>query len=156
MLLAKLKGDALESEYAMPEFETVTPAPAIADAGQAVVALVTSGGIVPSGNPDRIESASASRYGAYSLNGLDRLSAETHQSVHGGYDPSFANADPNRVLPLDAARILQREGRIGRLSDTYYATVGNATSVERARRFGAEIAAKLVNEGVQAVIFTST
>jgi glycine reductase len=156
MLLAKLNGEAFETEYAMPAFERVPPAPAIADAAQALVALVTSGGIVPKGNPDHIESASASKYGEYSLAGLDRLSADSHQSVHGGYDPTFANADPNRVLPLDEARSLEREGRIGKLFETYYATVGNATSVEQARRFGADIAAKLVNEGVQAVILTST
>ena len=156
MLLAKLEGSSYASEYAMPEFDRVPPAAPISDAREAVVALVTSGGIVPRGNPDRIESASASRFGAYSLAGLDRLSAETHQSVHGGYDPTFANADPNRVLPLDEARVLEREGRIGRLCDTYFATVGNATSVAQARRFGTEIAPLLVNEGVQAVILTST
>jgi betaine reductase len=156
MLLAKLEDRSFATEYPMPTFDRVDPAPALEDAGRAVVALVTSGGIVPRGNPDRIESASASRYGAYSLAGLDRLTPDTHQSVHGGYDPTHANADPNRVLPLDQARVLEREGRIGRLHDTYYATVGNATSVAQAKRFGAEIAPRLVNEGVQAVILTST
>ena len=156
MLMAKLAGDAFTTEYRMPEFDRVDPAPPVVDAGRATIALVTSGGIVPHGNPDRIESASASKYGAYPLAGLTQLTAESHQSVHGGYDPTFANADPNRVLPLDAARSLEREGRIGHLFDTYFATVGNATSVERARRFGADIAAQLVNEGVQAVILTST
>lgn len=156
MLLAKLAGAPFETEYSMPTFDRVAPAPAIASASTSTIALVTSGGIVPQGNPDRIEAANASRYGEYPLDGLDALSASTHQSVHGGYDPTYANDDPNRVLPLDAARALVRDGRIGRLHERYYATVGNATSVQRAKRYGAEIAAKLVNEGVQAVIFTST
>jgi glycine reductase len=156
MLLAKLKGIPYETEYVMPVFDRVPPAPAVADVSACRIALVTSGGIVPRGNPDHIESANASKFGAYSLEGLERLSSETHQSVHGGYDPTYANEDPNRVLPLDAVRILGREGRIGSLSETYYATVGNATSVARARRYGEEIAALLINEGVQAVIFTST
>ena len=123
---------------------------------EATVAVVTSGGIVPRGNPDHIEAASASRYGEYSIEGLDRLTPESHQSVHGGYDPTYANADPNRVMPLDVLRELEREGRIGRLHDRYFATVGNATPVERAVRFGEEIAAMLVNVGVHAVICTST
>ena len=156
MLLRKLSGEAPDTEYAMPVFSRVAPAPAVTDMSAATLALVTSGGIVPRGNPDRIESANASKYGAYSLQGLERLSAETHQSVHGGYDRTFANEDPNRVVPLDAVRALEREGRIGRLHDTYYATVGNATSVERAEKYGREIAAELVNVGVQAVILTST
>lgn len=156
MLLRKLGGEGFETEYTMPVFDRVTPAPAVKDISGATLALVTTGGIVPRGNPDRIPSASASRFGEYSLEGLDRLSAETHESVHGGYDPTYANADPNRVLPLDVVRALEREGRIGHLHETYCATVGNATSVENAKRFGEEIAAKLVNVGAQAVILTST
>ena len=156
MLLRKLRGESFETEYPMPAFSRVPPAPPAVDISTATVALVTTGGIVPRGNPDRIESANASKFGAYSLAGLDRLTAESHGSVHGGYDPSYANADPNRVLPLDTLRNLEREGRIGRLSETYFATVGNATSVERAEKFGQEIAGLLVNTGVQAVILTST
>jgi glycine reductase len=53
-------------------------------------------------------------------------------------------------------RELEKKGRIGSLHDTYFATVGNATSVSRAVRFGEEIAAMLVNVGVQAVVLTST
>ncbi len=156
MLLAKLSGRPFETEYPLPVFDRVPPAAAIGDPGAARVALVTSGGIVPRGNPDHIESASASRFGEYALDGLDALEPGTHQTAHGGYDPTFANADPNRVLPVDAARALEREGRIGRLHSRYYATVGNGTSVASARRFGTEIAARLVSDGVQAVILTST
>lgn len=156
VLLKKVQGVPFETEYAMPVFDRVSPAAPVDDCRLATIGLVTSGGIVPRGNPDRIPSASAGRFGAYSLEGLERLSPLTHQSVHGGYDPTHANADPNRVLPLDVLRELEREGRIGKLSPTYYATVGNATSVKDAARLGAEIAALLVNEGVQAVIFTST
>ncbi len=156
MLLRKVSGNDPATEYAMPVFDRVPPASPVADMSRATLALVTSGGVVPRGNPDRIESANASRYGEYSLAGLREASSETFQSVHGGYDPTYANEDPNRVLPLDVVRDLEREGRIGCLHETYYATVGNATSVERAVGFGAEIAAKLVNVGVQAVILTST
>jgi glycine reductase len=156
MLMRKLRGEEIGTEYPMPVFSRVPPAAPVADMGSATLALVTSGGIVPRGNPDRIESANASKYGEYSLEGLDRLSADSHQSVHGGYDTTYANEDPNRVLPLDVVRDLVREGRIGRLHETYFATVGNATSVKRAEAYGREIAAKLVNVGVQAVILTST
>ena len=40
---------------------------------KATIALVTSGGIVPKGNPDHIESSSASKYGKYDIEGFDRL-----------------------------------------------------------------------------------
>lgn len=156
MLLKKLLDEPFSTEYAMPVFDRVPPAPCVRDLSTAKLALVTSGGIVPRGNPDRIPSASAQRYGEYSLAGLNRLTAETHQTVHGGYDPTYANADPNRVLPLDVMRELEAESRIGELSSQYFATVGNATSVENAKRFGEEIAARLISDRVQAVILTST
>ena len=156
MLMRRVEGGEATTEYPMPEFDRVAPAPGIGDARRCTIALVTSGGIVPRGNPDQIEAANASRFGEYSLEGLEALSSRTHQSVHGGYDPTYANEDPNRVLPLDSARAFERSGRIGRLHPVYFATVGNATSVERAKRYGADIAVRLVNEGVQAVVFTST
>jgi glycine reductase len=156
MLLNKLDGAEIASEYPMPVFSRVPPAPPVHDMSKSTLALVTSGGIVPRGNPDRIESANASRFGSYPLTNLEALTAETHQSVHGGYDTTYANQDPNRVLPLDAIRALEREGRIGKVHATYYATVGNATSVKRAEAYGRDIAAQLVNVGAQAVILTST
>jgi len=67
-----------------------------------------------------------------------------------------ANADPNRLLPLDTARELERSGVIGRLHDEFLVTVGNGTSVATARRFGVEWAAELRKAGVQAAILTAT
>ena len=67
-----------------------------------------------------------------------------------------ANADPHRILPLDAARAFEREGRIGRLHSEYLVTTGNGTGVADAARFGAEWAAELHRAGVQAAVLTST
>ena len=140
----------------MPTFDRVAPAPPIEDIRLTRLALVTSGGIVPRGNPDKIEAANAQRFGTYSLQGLQTLTSQTHQTAHGGYDPTFANEDPNRVLPLDVVRDLEAEGAIGSLHEYFYATVGNATSVASAKMFGESIATKLLADGVQAVILTST
>lgn len=156
MLLTRLKGESFQSEYLMPVFDRVTPAPPIKAMHEARLALVTSGGIVPRGNPDKIEAANAQRFGSYSIKNLQAFSSRTHQTAHGGYDPTFANENPNRVLPLDVVRELEAEGVIGSLHDYYYATVGNATSVENARKYGQRIAKLLLADGVQAVILTST
>ncbi|OPY88830.1 MAG: Glycine reductase complex component B subunit gamma [Syntrophus sp. PtaU1.Bin208] len=156
MLLRKLKGAPFATEYPLPVFDRVSPLPPVEKVSEITLALVTSGGIVPRGNPDRIEASSATRYGKYSIGALSRLTPETHETAHGGYDPTYANADPNRVLPLDAARDLEREGAIGRLYPYYYATVGNGTSVARAGQFAREIARDLIRDGVRAVLITST
>src|SRR3989304_3665073 len=99
--------------------------------------------------------ANASKYGRYSLEGLEKLETKTHQSAHGGYDNTYANHDPNRVLPIDMMRELEKE--LGfKQHEWYYATVGNGTSVDSAQKFAKEIAAELIRDGVQAVILTST
>jgi glycine reductase len=156
MLIAKLGNKEFTTEYPMPAFDRVTPNPPIKDMSKAKIALVTSGGIVPKGNPDKIESSSASKYGRYSLAGVDDLTADSHETAHGGYDPVYANEDPNRVLPVDVMRDLEKEGVIGELYDHYYATVGNGTSVANAKKYAQSIAKDLIADGVQAVILTST
>lgn len=155
MLLKKLNGEPLATEYPMPVFDRVTPRPAIKDLSHATIALVTSGGIVPRGNPDRIESSSASRYGRYSLENLTDLDTEHFQTAHGGYDPVYANQDADRVLPVDVLRELEAEGVIGHLHDYYYSTVGNGTSVADSARYAREIAEDL-RDKADAVILTST
>lgn len=156
MLVKKLAGKPFTTEYPMPTFDRVAPCPPVADLSKATVALCTSGGIVPKGNPDHIESSSASHYGEYSLKGVETLTAETYQTAHGGYDPTYVNADPNRVLPVDVMRQLEREGKIGKLYETFYTTVGNGTAVASAKAFAAEYSRKLLSAGVDAVIMTST
>ncbi len=156
MLLAKLKGEAFETEYPMPDFDRVAPNPPVLDLTKAKIALVTSGGIVPKGNPDRIESSSASKYGKYDIEGIMDLTAETYETAHGGYDPVYANQDSDRVLPVDVLRDLEKEGVIGKLHRYFYTTTGNGTSVANSKKFAATFAQELLADGVQAVILTST
>jgi glycine reductase len=155
MLLKKVRGESFETEYPIPFFDRVDPQPAIADLKGLTVALITSGGIVPTGNPDHIESSNASKYGRYTLTGLEKLDARTHQSAHGGYDNTYANIDPNRVLPLDMMRELEKDMGFNQY-EWYYSTVGNGTSVDSAQKFAKEISVDLVRDGVSAVILTST
>lgn len=156
MLINKLNDKPFVTEYPMPSFDRVAPNKAVKDLSKATVALCTSGGIVPKGNPDHIESSSASHYGEYSIAGVQALDEAGWETAHGGYDPIYANENPNRVLPVDVLRDLEKEGVIGKLHDKFYTTVGNGTAVASAKKFAAEYAQKLVADGVDAVIMTST
>lgn len=156
MLLKKLAGKPYTTEYPMPDFDRVDPVPAVKDIAHATIALVTSGGIVPKGNPDHIESSSASHYGEYDITGVNDLTADTYETAHGGYDPVYANEDADRVLPVDVLRDLEKEGKIGKLYNKFYTTVGNGTAVASAKAFAEDIAKKLIAGGVDAVILTST
>lgn len=156
MMVAKIKGEEFKTEYPMPTFDRVEPNPAVKDLSKATIALATSGGIVPKGNPDHIESSSASKYGAYDITGVENLTSEGYETAHGGYDPTYANDEPDRVLPVDVMRKLEKDGTIGKLYNTFFTTVGNGTAVASAKAFAEEYAAKMKEDGVDAVIMTST
>jgi selenoprotein B, glycine/betaine/sarcosine/D-proline reductase family len=156
MLLKKLAGKEFETEYAMPDFDRVPPNAAVKDITKAKIALVTSGGIVPKDNPDHIESSSASKYGEYDITGVMDLTADTYETAHGGYDPVYANEDADRVLPVDVLRDMEAKGEIGSLHHLFYTTTGNGTAVASSKQFAEEFGKKLLADGVDAVILTST
>jgi glycine reductase complex component B subunit gamma len=154
LLLGKLAGET-RSEVASG-FDRVPPPEPVQDLGEALVALVTEAGCVPQGNPDRLPSIRAQGWLRYPLLDEQGLAPERYESVHGGFDVSLANEDPNRLVPLDTVRELERAGRIGRVHDAFYTTTGNGTPVAAATRFGREIAGELRDAGVQAVLLSGT
>ena len=156
MLIKKLKGDEFVTEYPMPTFDRVAPGEAVKDMKNATIALVTSGGIVPKGNPDHIEASSAMKFGTYDIDGVDALDAEHYATAHGGYDPTYANEDPNRVLPIDVLREMEKEGVFKKLYGYFFSTVGNGTSIANAKKYGTAIGEQLQRDRVDAVILTST
>lgn len=156
MLLKKLHGEPYETELPIPQSKHVPIAPPVKDLSKAKVALVTSGGIVPVDNPDRIQSASATRWGMYDILGMDRLEGGVFKTIHAGYDPAAADADPNVCVPLDALRAYEKEGKIGSIDSHFYTTVGTGTTEAEAARMAREIVDHLRNHNVDAVILTST
>jgi len=156
MLLAKIHGEPFKSEISPPQFTPARPAAAVQDLKSAVIALVTDGGLVPEGNPERMEPGRPTRFTTISIEGLSRLDSNDFDVVHSGYDTAFANEDPHRLVPLDTMRELEREGAIGKLYEFVHATGGAHAAVENATRIGQGIAEKLKAAGVTGVILTST
>ena len=159
MLLKKLRREKFQTELPIPKISRVPIAEPIKDLSKATIALVTSGGVVPVDNPDRIQSASATRWGRYNIAGLDKLGNREEskfKTIHAGYDPAAGDADPNRIVPLDALRAYEKEGKIGKIHEYFYSTVGTGTTEAEAARMGREMVAYLQEAGVDAVIETST
>ncbi len=156
LALARLGGDTTATEIPLPRFDRVTPAAPVEDPTTIMVALVTEGGLVPDDNPDALESARATKWLRYPLEGRDTLAPGEYRSVHGGFSTAWANEDPHRILPLDVGRELEAEGAVGSLFGEYFVTAGNGTSVANARRFGIEWAADLRHSGARAAILTAT
>ena len=156
LLKRKLAGQPYRSEMGVEVFDSVPPAAPVRNLGVARIALVTTGGIVPRGNPDRLREYNSITWRAYSIAGLSDLTPEAWEPIHGGYDATFARADPDRVVPVDALRALERDGAFGALDDRMYVMVGVGTAVGNARRFGTEIARDLRERKVDGVILTAT
>jgi glycine reductase len=158
MLLKKINNEEFKTELPIPpsEFVPIAPAISIDELKNMEVAIVTSGGIVPVGNPDRIQSASATKWGKYDVSELNDLLPGEYMTIHAGFDPAAANADPDVIVPLDALREYQNEGRIKGVYKYIYSTVGTGTTQAEASRMGREIADELLAAGVKAVILTST
>jgi len=156
MLLAKLHGESFRSEVSLPKYDRVESAPGIKDLRSATIALVTDGGLVPKGNPDRIEDKAATRFGAYSLKGRDVLDPNDYEVNHVGYTPVFVLQDPHRLVPVDVMRDLEREGIIKKLHEKFYSTAGAVNIVENVKKMGQAIAKELKDERVSGVILTST
>jgi glycine reductase len=156
LLLLKLRGEPYQSEIELPTYDRVPPAQLPGPLRDLTIAIVTESGVVPTGNPDRLESARARHWFTYPIQGLDSLSASEYQTIHGGFDNAPINEDPNRVVPLDALRELEREKVFHKLHDRYYVTTGMTMPIAEAERIGAEIAADLRKNKIHAALITST
>jgi glycine reductase complex component B subunit gamma len=156
MLVAKLSGADFQTEMPVEAYDSVSPAAPVSDLAQITIGLVTTGAIVPRGNPDRLRRASETRWSRYPLDSLDALDAEHHECVHGGFFNMIACENPNLVLPLDALRTLEREGVIGRLADFYCCTTGNDQRLADCARNGREIASALVDANVEGALLVAT
>jgi len=156
MVLAKVKGEPFESEMTPTAFAPVPMPPSVKDLTKAKFMLVTDGGLVPKGNPDKIQNLAATRWGSYGIAGCDDLKGEDYEISHGGYDAQFVRQDPDRLVPLDVMRQLEKEGVIGELYDEFLSTSGLANPLSNTRRMGREMAAKAKQLGIDAIILTST
>src|SRR2546425_2685530 len=104
MLMAKVNGEPFESEMLPTSFEPIPMPSGVKDLSQAKVMLITDGGLVPKGNPDKIEGTAATRWGSYSIEGRDDLRGEEYEVSHGGYDTRVVQEDPDRLVPLHSLR----------------------------------------------------
>jgi len=156
LLLKKMRGEPFQTEIPSPDIDLVPSAPPIPNLKRAKIALVTEGGLVPKGNPDHIESACATRYGKYSIENMESLSSGNFESIHRGIDTQFINEDPNRLVPLDVLRQMEKIGIFKELFPLLFVTTGVATTMANGKRIGKAIAGELKECDVSGVILTAT
>ncbi|MEE9550872.1 MAG: glycine/betaine/sarcosine/D-proline family reductase selenoprotein B [Candidatus Binatia bacterium] len=156
MLLKKLRDESFVTELPMEDWDRVTPAPPARDLSKATIALVTTSGVVPWGNPDGFKSFRNTFWRKYGFGESWNMEPGRWEAVHGGYNISAMNENPYYGVPLDALRTLQAEGSLGKLYPSYYVLPGNQGAPSVMRRIGQEIAADLKKERVDCVLLVST
>jgi len=156
MLLAKLSGVPFETEYKIEVRDRVIPSKPIADLSKAKIALISTGGLVPTGNPDRIPGGTATIWKRYDISKMDSIKSGEFYSVHCGINTDFVNADPEVLVPLSSLREFKSNGEISEVHEYFYSTTGNLAVLKDARRMGAEIAVTLKSEGIDGAILVST
>ena len=156
MVLAKAKEEPFVSDLPVTLFPPIPAPAAVADVSKATIAFVTDGGLVPKGNPDKIPLSAAKNWGSYSIDGLDVLEGANYEIAHRGYDTRNVLEDPDRLIPLDALREMERSGKVGKIYGEFLSTSGLGNPLDNSRRLGREMAQKLKEAGVDAVILTST
>lgn len=155
MLLAKYQNQHFQTEVMMTPSIQKERAHLKCPLQQATLLCITDGGLVPSRNPDRIPSTSADRFGIYSIRNLTSLSSEDYEVSHQGYDNSFVEEDPNRMLPLDALRLLEKKRRIKKIYPYFLSTTGVMMSQHKSQKVAAQIAQYVITHGIDAVLITS-
>jgi glycine reductase len=158
MLLKKINHEAFETEIPMEVWDEVPPAPPLSRINERKLAVVTTSGVVPWGNPDRFKTYRNTYWRKYNIAELKALEPGKWEAVHGGYNIAHMNRNPHYGVPLDALRTLEAEGVIGRgkLYPAYYVIPGNQGSPAVMRRVGQEIGTDLKNDGVEGVLFVAT
>ncbi len=156
MLLKKLKGEDYFTEVPLRKFEKVKAATPLKDRKNAIIALITTGGLVPKGNPDKLRQAFSVTYAKYNLESLDSIPSGDYESIHGGYDTTLVNEDPNRLVPLDELRILEKEHYIKGIYKYFFTTCGIGTKIADSINIGEGIAKELLQNNVNGAILTST
>ncbi len=156
MLASKLQGLPFRSEVPFQAPEAVSPASPVSDLKSACIALISTGGLIPKGNPDRQTSGNADRYFTYSIEGLPSLSGDQWEAFHSGYYNQISSDNPNYVLPLRQMRAFEAEGLVGQTYSRIFTMPGVSTPVAKSKRLGTEIAQELKEAGVNAAILVAT
>ena len=120
MLSDKLAGRPFTSELPIISEEVIPVAPRITNMKDAHLALVTTSGVLPPGNPDEFKAFSSTKWAKYSIGKLDSMKDTEWDVLHGGYNTVDMKKNPNYGVPLDVLRELQREGVFAKLYPYFY------------------------------------
>jgi glycine reductase len=128
----------------------------VTDLKQSVVALVSTGGLIPKGNPDKQTWSNPERYFSYDVGRLQSLEGNDWEAFHGGYYNQIASENPNYIMPLSHMRKFESKGILGQVHPQMFTLPGVATPVEKSRQMGVQMAQELRESHVDGCILVAT
>ncbi len=156
MLLEKLAGRAFATEIPIETVEEIPVAPPITRLRGARLALVSTAGVVASGNPDGFKTFGNTRWRKYSIDKMNTMKDAMWDVRHGGYNTVFMHDNPNYGVPLDVCREIEGEKLFGNLYPRFYAITGNLALISAMQAIGREIVSDMKAEGIDGALLVST
>lgn len=156
MLMARIGGTRWTTELRVEAPDAAIPARPIQDLSRAAIALITSGGLVPKGNPEGQVRGGATSWWKYPIGDVRSLSPGDWESVHRGFYLGITNENPNYILPLDVMRQFEDAGVIGSVHPQALSISGVGTHVSDARRIGKEMAEYLRQQDIDGALLVAT
>jgi sarcosine reductase len=155
MVLDQLAGKPIETEIRLDVYPPTTPPPAIKDVSKAKIALISSTGLINKKSP-MFPGNDCDRFVTWNIKGMSTFPAKDWTVSHGGYQEYWVREDPNRLYALPELRQMEREGKIGEISDTMFFFSGLANRWGNMRNIGRDILPMLKTEKIDAVLLVST
>jgi len=156
MLIKRIKEEKWETELTLEDVSQISPAPPITNIKSANLALITSGGLVPKGNPEKQVRANSGKWWKYSIEGIKTLEASEWESIHRGFFVGITNENPNYVLPLDVLRNFESQGIISDIHNNAISVSGVGTHVSDSKEIGKDMAKYLKSQNIDCAILVAT
>ena len=157
MLEARVAGKPFVSEVYRRDYDPIPAPEPINDLSAAKVALISTGGLVPMGNPDHLEQGRTTEFaGRYDISDLKEFTITEWETIHTTQGNVPNETDTNYLMPLRSVRELEGRGAIGGVYPYFFSTAGNGMAVEAATKIGQEIAEELTDAEVEAALLVAT
>jgi len=156
MLVDKMAGRPFITEIPVESLESIPVHPRITNLKDVHLALVTTSGVIPMGNPDGFRGYQNTKWAKYSIAKLNSMLDAPSDAPHGGYNTEFMKKNPNFGVPLDVCREMEKEGVFRKLYGYYYVTPGARGLISVMHRVGKEMFDDMKKDGVDAVLLVST
>ena len=120
MLLLRISGKPFTTEIHLEETVETPIAPALKNLKVSKLAIASTAGVYPEGNPHGATSIKNTVWAKYDIGNMQTMKEADWMVIHAGITNVFIKENPNYAAPLDATREFERTGLFSKLSHCRY------------------------------------